>query len=119
VIGLFCLFPTNAVCWDLHVVMYPWATTAEKWQAARELIPWLAKHTACKRITGAIPEPKRQAMIYATHGLGMRYAGRQPKAIMLDGRLRDLVLYGRPVEVNGAKSRDVGDFGNPGGQQRA
>jgi len=96
-IGMFCLFPSNAVCWDVHVIMYPWATPKEKWEAARQLSPWLAQRTICKRLTGSIPASKRQAIVYAAQGFRMHYVGRQERAFMLDGRLQDLILFGREV----------------------
>jgi hypothetical protein len=101
-VGLFCLYPVNTVCWDVHVVMYPWAKSDEKWEAARRLPPWLADHTSCRRLTGWVPESRRQVIYYAAQGLQMHYVGRQEKAIMRGGRLEDLILFGRSVEVSNA-----------------
>lgn len=97
-IGLFTLIPQNTVMWELHVAMLPWAATAEKWAAARQLAPWLAGNTPCRRLTAAVPENNRRAIYYGTHGIGMKHAGRQEKAFMRDGMLQDLVLLGRSVQ---------------------
>jgi RimJ/RimL family protein N-acetyltransferase len=97
-VGLFSLFPQNTVCWEVHVTMLGWAKTREKWEAARELVPWLRENTQCKRLTASIPEFNRRALIYGTHGFGMRYVGRHPKAFLFEGKLRDLILLGMPVD---------------------
>lgn len=96
-IGLFTLCPANAVCWELHVVMMPWARTAEKWAAARRLPYWLAANTPCRRLTAAVPASNWPAIVYGTHGIGLRYVGRQPAAFQKGGKLQDLVILGMPV----------------------
>jgi hypothetical protein len=100
IVGMFVLIPENTVCWQVHVNMLCWAKTREKWQAARELIPWIRENTQCKRLTASIPEFNRRALIYGTHGLGMRYVGRQAKAFLHGGELRDLIILG--MSVNGS-----------------
>jgi hypothetical protein len=102
-VGLFALFPLNRICWEVHVAMLPWAKTWEKWEAARELVPWLAQHTDCKRLTASVPACNRTAIVYGTHGIGLRYVGRHEKAFLRYGRLQDLIILGRSVE-----SRDCG-----------
>jgi hypothetical protein len=96
-VGLFALFPQNRICWELHAALLPWASKAEKREAAHDLIPWLAAHTECKRLTASIPECNRQAVMYATHCLGMRYMGRQEQAFLRYGKLQDLVILGRSI----------------------
>src|SRR5215472_3517947 len=95
--GLFALFPENAVCWDLHVAMLQWAKTSEKWQAAKALIPWLAKNTICESLVLAAPAWNKSVIMYGVHGIGMRYAGRFKKAFVKGGEFHDLVLYNREV----------------------
>lgn len=97
IIGLFTLLPQNRVCWEVHVAMLSWATIAEKWEAARALPAWLAQNTECKRLTAAIPACNRPAIVYGTHGIGMRYVGRQERAFMKGGQLQDLVLLGLSI----------------------
>jgi hypothetical protein len=97
IIGLFSLMPENRICWQVHVVMLPWATTREKWEAARELPGWLAKNTECKRLTAAVPSTNWPALIYGTHGIGLQYVGRQAKAFMKGGHLQDLILLGLSI----------------------
>jgi len=96
-VGMYSLIPENAICWAIHVVTFPWARTRDKWNAARELAPWLVQYTNCQRLTAAVPEHNRQAIIYGTHGLGMHIVGRQEKAFLKDGVLRDLILLGRRI----------------------
>jgi len=98
-VGLFSLYPQNMVCWEVHVAMLPSAKTAEKWESARELPAWLARNTRCRRLVASVPHTNRAAVIYGTHGIGMRYVGRQPKAFMKDGQLQDLILLG--MSLNG------------------
>lgn len=96
-IGLFTLCPQNRVCWELHAVMLPAAGTRDKWQAARALPVWLAEHTECRRLTAAVPACNGPAIVYGTHGIGMRYVGRHAAAFMKGGQLHDLVLLGRSI----------------------
>lgn len=96
-VGLFCLFPQNRICWEIHAAMLPRSGTREKWEAAKELVPWLARHTSCMRLTASIPSCNRPAIIYGTHGIGMRYVGRQERAFLKSGELQDLVILGRSV----------------------
>jgi hypothetical protein len=97
VFGLFSLCPENRVCWQVHVVMLPWATKQEKWNAARELPGWLAKNTECKRLTAAVPSTNWPALIYGTHGIGLQYVGKQPRSFMKGGHLQDLILLGLSI----------------------
>jgi hypothetical protein len=96
-VGMFTLLPQNRVCWEVHVVMLPWASKKEKWEAARCLPAWLASHTPCRRLTAAVPASNWPALIYGTHGIGMRYVGRQQKAFMRGGQLRDLIILGLSI----------------------
>jgi hypothetical protein len=96
-LGLFSLIPQSRVCWEVHVAMLPSATTREKWAAARMLPGWLAQYTECKRLTAAVPACNWPAIVYGTHGIGMRYVGRQNRAFMKHGVLQDLILLGRPI----------------------
>jgi hypothetical protein len=96
-IGMFSLFPQNRVCWEVHVVMLPWASTKEKWKAARALPAWLASHSPCRRLTAAVPADNWPALIYGTHGIGMKYVGRHERAFMKGGQLQDLILLGLSI----------------------
>jgi hypothetical protein len=96
-IGMFTLLPQNRVCWEVHVVMLPWASKREKWEAARCLPAWLASHTPCRRLTAAVPASNWPALIYGTHGIRMRYVGRQEKAFMKAGQLLDLIILGLSI----------------------
>ena len=97
IIGIFSLFPENTVCWQVHVAMFPWAGTQEKWEAARTLPEWLNAQTDCRRLTAAVPASNRAAIIYGTHGIGMRYVGRHSAAVMKGGKLQDLILLGLSI----------------------
>lgn len=96
-IGIFSLIPDSEICWQLHVATLPWTRSVDRWAAARELIPWLAEHTDCKRLTASVPACNEKAIVYGTHGLGMHIVGRHPKAFLKDGELQDLVLMGRAI----------------------
>ena len=101
-VALFSLVPANRICWELHAVMIPGAKTSDKWAAARQLVPWLARHTECKRLTASVPSCNRPAIVYGTHGIGMKVVGRQSEAFLKHGKLQDLVILG--LSVNGAPS---------------
>jgi len=96
-VGLFTLMPQNSICWELHVVMIGGVSATDKRQAAGGIIPWISRHTPCKRLTAAVPSNNKPAIAYGTHFLGMHYVGRQPKAFLKDGALQDLILLGRAV----------------------
>jgi hypothetical protein len=95
-VGLFSCFPSNRVCWQVHACMLPDAETREKWEAARELAPWLAQHTDCVRLVAEIPRSNKPAIHFAIRG-GMRYVGTHPKAFAKYGKLQDLIIFGREV----------------------
>ena len=105
VTGLFTLIPNNRVCWTLHAAMLPDAGTAEKWAAARALPAWLEERTGCRRLVAEVPRTNAAAIIYGTHGIGMRYVGTHPKAFMKYGRLQDLIILGR--ELGGQRREPV------------
>jgi len=95
--GLFSLIPQNAICWEVHVAMYPETPRAQKWCAARMLPAWLAEHTNCRRLVAAVPAYNARAIAYGTHGIGLRYVGRHTAAFLKNGDLHDLVLLGRSI----------------------
>lgn len=97
-VGLFGLFPSNRICWELHAALLPWAKKEEKREAGRDLVPWLAANTECKRLTASVPECNRAALFYGVQFLGMKFVGRHEKAFLRYGRLQDLILLGREVE---------------------
>jgi hypothetical protein len=98
-VGLFALFPANRICWDLHTAILPWASKAEKRDAAHSLVPWLSAHTECQRLTASVPESNRAAIYYGVHAIGMKFVGRQERAFLRNGRLRDLIILGRDVSI--------------------
>jgi hypothetical protein len=105
-VALFTLVPANRICWELHAVMIPGAKTSDKWAAARQLVPWLAKHTECRRLVASVPSCNRPAIIYGTHGIGMKVVGRQREAFLKHGKLQDLVILG--LSINGHDSDRYG-----------
>ena len=103
VTGLFTLIPNNRECWTLHAAMLPNASTTEKWTAARALPAWLEERTDCRRLVAEVPRTNAAAIIYGTHGIGMRYVGTHKKAFMKYGQLQDLIILGR--EIGGDEQR--------------
>lgn len=96
-IGLFMLIPKSQVNWELHAAMLPWATTRDKWDAARGLPAWLAEHTGCRHLTAEVPVSNRRAIVFGTHGLGMRFVGRHTAAFLKNGCLQDVTVLERSV----------------------
>ena len=96
-VGLFTLIPDSEICWQVHAVMFCWSKKPDRRDSARELIPWLAQHTECKRLIAAVPAFNRLAIAFGTHGLGMHIVGKHEKAFMKYGKLHDLILMGRAI----------------------
>jgi hypothetical protein len=95
-VGLFILIP-EGVCFKLHLCMLPDATPQEKWEAARGIVPWLSERTHCKRLVAEAPRSNKPAMIFCTHGIGMKYVGTHEKAYMKYGKLQDLIVLGKSI----------------------
>ena len=74
-------------------------------EAARGIVPWLAEHTQCKRLVAEAPRSNKPAMIFCTHGIGMKYVGTHEKAYMKYGKLQDLIVLGR--EIAGGQRREL------------
>ena len=97
--GLFSLFPRNSVCWEGHVMLTNWSSTAERWDAARGLVPWLAEQSECRRLTAEVPSFNRRALAYCTHGVGMKYVGTHERAFLKHRKLWDLIILGRSIDL--------------------
>lgn len=99
-LGMFLLVPHSPIMIEVHTCLLPNAWGLRASSAARDLPKWLALNTRCKRLITQIPDYNRLAVRFA-ESAGMEEYGRNLKAYMKNGELRDLVLMGMPIgEVN-------------------
>lgn len=99
-LGLFPVYPENAICWQIHVAMLPETTTAQKWRCARRIIPWIWEHTRCRRIVAHVPATNKKAIAFGTHGMKLQIFGRNQQSFLHNGKLDDVVLMGRSRETD-------------------
>jgi RimJ/RimL family protein N-acetyltransferase len=96
-LGLFLFLPQSAVCWECHVSMLPEAWGGGALRAGREVIPWLAAHTGCRRLVAQIAASNPRAIRYA-EACGFTRFGINSKSFMKSGKLEDQVLLGLSPE---------------------
>jgi hypothetical protein len=93
-LGLFCFFPENRICWQGHVAFFRGLDPARTHRAGQEMPAWLWANTPCLRLEAAIPACHRAAVRFAERSVGVvRYAVKE-KSVMKNGRLMDMVLLG-------------------------
>lgn len=96
-LGLFCLFPENEICWAAHVALYRGLHPEKTRQIGRELVEWLWANTPCRRLVASVPACNRAAVRYGLDPEGMhleRY-GVNERSFKKHGKLWDQVLMGR------------------------
>jgi hypothetical protein len=100
VIGLFIVCTVSPILWLIHQMFLPCAYGFRSKRAGREFAEWGWKNTEVQRVIGEIVESNTLALRYAKQAGWIEY-GRNPKAMMKDGRLQDIVLVGmsRPEEL--------------------
>jgi RimJ/RimL family protein N-acetyltransferase len=92
-LGLFSLFPQNAICWELHTCLLPNAWKRWTVPAARGLFGWIFSNTGCLRIVTSVPEYNRVAVRAAVLA-GMMQFGVNEKSWMRRRELQDQILLG-------------------------
>jgi hypothetical protein len=97
VLGLFCLFPENTLCWTAHVALYRGMAPERTRRIGRELMAWLWEHTPCRRLIASVPECNRAAVKYGLdpEGMNLRVFGVNEKSFKKYGKLWGQVLMGR------------------------
>jgi hypothetical protein len=100
ILGLFCLIAENSVCWQVHVMMLPYAWGPPTVKATLDMYEWVWKNTTCVRLTGSIPIDNPLTIGLAIRS-GMVEFGVNPKSFKRKGKLLDQVLFGisRPGAV--------------------
>jgi hypothetical protein len=96
-LGMFCFFPENDICWAAHAALLRRVPPALTRKAGREVVAWLWEHTACRRLTASVPECNRAAVRYGLdeEGMHLRPYGINEKSFLKDGKLWDQILMGR------------------------
>lgn len=100
ILGLFCLTQENTICWQVHVMMLPFAWGQMTTEATKNMFEWVWKHTECKRLVGSIPADNPLTIGLALR-TGMEQFGINHKSFQRKGKLHDQVLFGisRPEAV--------------------
>jgi hypothetical protein len=94
IVGLFCLFPENAICWQAHVAMLRGVPPAVTHRAGRDIVAWVWANTACVRLIASVPACNRAAVRFGLTAMGLTEFGRNKASFMKAGRLWDQVLMG-------------------------
>ena len=97
VLGLFCFFPQNAICWDAHVALLRKLRPETTRRIGREVMEWLWANTPCRRLVASVPECNGAAVHYGLdpEGMGLEWYGRNEKSFLKGGKLWNQVLMGR------------------------
>jgi hypothetical protein len=92
-LGLFVLYPQNAVCWEIHTRLLPCAWGARAAEAAKGILEWLWTNTPAVRLVTSAPGNNRLAIRFAEAG-GLSRFGRNPASYLKNGKLHDQILLG-------------------------
>jgi hypothetical protein len=96
-LGLFCLFPENQICWAAHVALYRGLHPEKARRIGRELVEWLWENTPCRRLIASVPASNWAAVRYGLDAQGMNLEpyGMNSKSFLKHGKLWDQMLMGR------------------------
>ena len=92
-LGLFVIFPENAVCWRIHMCMLPVGYGERAHAAGRGIVEWVWNNTPCRRIVASICEDNRLALAFALSS-GFIGFGMNEKSWLKDGELKNLIMLG-------------------------
>ena len=92
-IGVFMVFPTTSVCFEVHTNILPeyWGPMALV--AAKSLITWVFSNTECQKLVTRVPAFNRLAYKLAVRA-GMRPEGVNTKSFRKHGTLFDQHMLG-------------------------
>ena len=93
VIGLFIVCCISPILWLVHQMFLPSAWGFKSKRAGREFARWIWSNTNVERITGEIVESNTLALRYAQQA-GFDVWGVNPRCVMKDGKLQDLIHVG-------------------------
>lgn len=91
--GLFCAHPHNMVLFEVHTCLLPSIWGERAIGSAKACAAWLYANTQCRRIITSVPSDNVLALRLARNA-GMRQYGVNPKSILRDGKLLDLIMLG-------------------------
>ena len=93
-VGLFLLFPLNAINFDIHAAVFPWAR-GTKWSrlAGEAALDWIWKNTRCRRVTAGCPAFNARALGWVK-AIGFREFGVNHASFQKSGTLHDLIMLG-------------------------
>jgi len=94
VIGAFLFYPLNAINFDIHASIVPWAR-GTKWSkfAGAAALQWMWHNTGCKRITAGCPAFNQRALGWVK-SLGFKEFGINKDSFQKAGQLYDLIMLG-------------------------
>lgn len=92
-LGMFALFPENAICWKLHPCLLRNAFGERSREIGKAFIQWVWANTPCLRLVAEIPEYSSVALKLAKDS-GFEQFGINPASYMKDGRLHGQVMLG-------------------------
>jgi RimJ/RimL family protein N-acetyltransferase len=94
VIGLFLFLPLNAINFDIHASVLPWAR-GTKWSrvAGAAALTWMWQNTRCKRITAGCPSFNPRALGWVK-ALGFKEFCVNEKSFQKANQLHDLIMLG-------------------------
>jgi len=100
-LGVWMLIAINTVHWEIHWSPLPNAWGERARAATKEVFRWVWANTPCQRLTTAIPESNRLALVFA-RAVGMQVYGLNPNSFQKGGRLYAQALHGlsRPNKEN-------------------
>lgn len=121
IIGLWVFHPHNAVCWEMHLQVLPWAWGPVGSEAGREVIEWFWEQTICQRIIGIVPASNRLALHFMLK-TGMRIFGVNEASFRKDGNLIDQICFGiskpEPVDSESSIRKEELCLGQPSYRQQ-
>jgi RimJ/RimL family protein N-acetyltransferase len=92
-LGVFTFVPQNAVCYEIHAALLPFAWGYATRPALRGAIAWMWANSPARRIVASIPEYNRLA-IALSRAAGMKHYGTNPSSFQRGGALHDQHLTG-------------------------
>lgn len=92
-LGIFSLYPQNAVCYEIHAALLPRAWGARSRAALRGALEFAWRETPARRIVCAIPAYNALAIKLAKD-CGFRAFGRNRASWLRWGKLHDQILLG-------------------------
>jgi RimJ/RimL family protein N-acetyltransferase len=93
VVGFFMLLPVTGITKEIHVGFEP-GFERHSHRAVGLMVELIFNRTQCRKLIAMIASNNRRACMLAAHS-GFRREGLIKSAVLIDGEVHDMVLYGR------------------------